>query len=72
MRKSYNPISRRDFLKLAALGAGALAFRPFAKQDLPECPQSDHLGRVTVGKVEVFATGELQFHHHSENPVVVY
>jgi len=54
MRKSYNPISRRDFLKLAALGAGAIAFRPFAKQDLPEFPQSDLLGRVTVGKVDVF------------------
>ncbi|MBI5354032.1 MAG: twin-arginine translocation signal domain-containing protein [Chloroflexi bacterium] len=54
VRKSHNPISRRDFLKLAALGAGAIAFRPFAKQDLSEFPQSDHLGRVTVGKVDVF------------------
>ena len=54
VRKSHNPISRRDFLKLAALGAGAIAFRPFAKQDLPEFPQADHLGRVTVGKVDVF------------------
>ena len=54
VRKSHNPISRRDFLKLAALGASAIAFRPFAKQDLPEFPQADHLGRVTVGKVDVF------------------
>jgi lipoprotein-anchoring transpeptidase ErfK/SrfK len=54
MRKSDNPISRRDFLKLAALGAGGLAFRPFVKQALPEFPQSDLLGRVTVGKVDVF------------------
>ena len=54
VRKSHNPISRRDFLKLAALGAGAIAFRPFAKQDLPEFPQADLLGRVTVGKVDVF------------------
>jgi len=48
-------LTRRDFLKLAALGAGALAFRPFAKQALPEFPQADKLGRVTVGKVDVFA-----------------
>jgi hypothetical protein len=54
MRKSDNPISRRDFLKLATLGAGALAFRPFAKQDLSEFPQADQLGRITVGKVDVF------------------
>lgn len=54
MRKNLNPISRRDFLKLAALGAGALAFRPFSKQALPEFPQADLLGRVTIGKVDVF------------------
>ena len=54
VRKSHNPISRRDFLKLAALGAGAIAFRPFANQDLPEFPQADQLGRITVGKVDVF------------------
>ena len=54
MRKSDNPISRRDFLKLAALGAGALAFRPFVKPVLPEFPQADQLGRVTAGKVDVF------------------
>ncbi len=54
VRKSYNPISRRDFLKLASLGASAIALRPFAKLDLPEFPQADLLGRVTVGKVDVF------------------
>lgn len=55
MRKSYNPISRRDFLKLATLGVGALAFRPFAKESLSQFPQADKLGRVTVGKMDVFA-----------------
>jgi len=52
--KKHN-LSRRDFLKLAALGAGALAFRPYTKQALPEFPKADQLGRVTVGKVDVFA-----------------
>jgi hypothetical protein len=34
VRKSHNPISRRDFLKLTALSAGVLAFRPFAQLTL--------------------------------------
>ena len=54
-RKSKSSVlTRRDFLKLSALGAGGLAIRPFAKLTLPEFPQSDKLGRVTVGKVDVF------------------
>jgi hypothetical protein len=44
MRKSYNPVSRRDFLKLVAHGVNTLAFRPFVKQDLPEFPQAEILG----------------------------
>jgi hypothetical protein len=52
--KKYN-LTCRDFLKLVALGAGALAFRPFAKQAVPKFPQAEKLGRVTVGKVDVFA-----------------
>ena len=47
-------LSRRDFLKLAALGLGALALRPLTKLDLPAFPQAEWLGRVTVGKVDVF------------------
>jgi len=47
-------LTRRDFLKLSALGAGSLAIRPFAELTLPEFPQADKLGRVTVGKVDVF------------------
>lgn len=48
-------VSRRDFLKLTALGAGALAFRPYAKLVLPEFQQAEKLGRITVGKMDVFA-----------------
>jgi hypothetical protein len=54
MRKSDNPVSRRDFLKLTALSMGALAFRPLPKLRLSEFPQSEKLGRVAVGKVDVF------------------
>lgn len=49
-------ITRRDFLKLAALSTGAVAFRPFKRLTLPEFPQGDRLGRITVGKLDVFAT----------------
>jgi hypothetical protein len=48
-------ISRRNFLKLAALGAGTLAFRPFAARFLPEFPQAGKLGRITVGKMDVYS-----------------
>ena len=49
-------LRRRDFLKLAAFGAGALAFRPFVQLALPEFPLADRLGRIAVGKVDIFAT----------------
>jgi hypothetical protein len=43
-------LSRRDFLKLAALGLGALAFRPLARiLPLESFPQSEYLGRVCSG-----------------------
>lgn len=48
-------INRRDFLKLAALGAGSLALRQFAKLPAPEFPQADKLGRITVGKQDVYS-----------------
>lgn len=54
IKSSSSRLSRRDFLKLAALGLGALALRPLTKLDLPEFPQAERLGRVTVGKVDVF------------------
>lgn len=50
-----HPLTRRDFLKIAALGAGALAFRPFTWQGISELQQSELLGRITVGKVDVYA-----------------
>ena len=53
--RDKHTISRRDFLKLAALGAGALALRPFTKLALPEFPQANKLGRVAVGKIDVFS-----------------
>lgn len=51
-------ISRRDFLKLAALGAGGLTLPPFARLlTLPpaQFPQAERLGRVTVGKMDLRA-----------------
>src|SRR5512145_203324 len=51
-------ITRRDFFKLAALSTGALAFRPLQKIFLPEFPQGERLGRIAVGKMDVFATAD--------------
>lgn len=50
-----NRFNRRDFLKLAALGGSSLAFRPFSRLLLPEVPQADQLGRISVGKMDVYA-----------------
>jgi hypothetical protein len=50
MKRLTSP-SRRDFIKLAGLGLGALAFKPPAFQavpDLPQFPAGDYLGRVAV------------------------
>lgn len=52
--KSNRLVSRRDFLKLTVLSTGALAFRPFLGLALPEFPQADKLGRITVGKMDVY------------------
>lgn len=44
------PLSRRDILKLAGLGAGALALRPFSdimRAPVVDFPKADHLGRLT-------------------------
>lgn len=49
-----NRLSRRDFLKLSALGLGSLALHPW-KENWQEFPQHEHLGRVTVGKVDLFS-----------------
>jgi len=47
-----SPLSRRDFLKLSALGLSALALRPWRRLfSLGDFPNSERLGRVCVGKV---------------------
>ncbi len=47
-------LSRRSFLKLAALGLGGLALRPFERSwFLPEFPLSDRLARVAVGMIDL-------------------
>lgn len=50
-----NSISRRDFLKLAAVGLGAAVLRPaidvLAQQ--PSFPDAERLGRVCVGKIDL-------------------
>src|SRR6266496_5033344 len=51
-------INRREFLKLAVFGAGTLAFRPLNRPLLPDFPQGDKLGRITVGKIDLFARPE--------------
>ena len=53
-------ISRREFLKLAAVGASSLVVNPWRQylsldtiKSLPDFPQSERLGRVCRGKLEV-------------------
>jgi hypothetical protein len=55
INKSALSLTRRDFLKLAGLGLGGLALRPFDRRLLPELPQTKKLGRITVGKMEIKA-----------------
>jgi lipoprotein-anchoring transpeptidase ErfK/SrfK len=46
--------TRREFLKLAALGVGGLGLRPLASRlALTEFPQAERLGRVAVGMVDL-------------------
>jgi lipoprotein-anchoring transpeptidase ErfK/SrfK len=52
--------SRRQFLKLAALSLGSLAFRPLRSSTLPmQFPQAEALGRVNSGMVEVKSRPDL-------------
>jgi len=49
-------LSRRDFLKLSAIGIGSLYFHPQnILRGLPDFPDAKRLGRVTVGMVELKA-----------------
>jgi hypothetical protein len=63
-RMRSHHLTRRDFLKLASLGLSGLAFRPFIRLALPEFSKADSLGRVTVGKVDVFIRPD------SDSPVI--
>ena len=48
--------TRRDFLRLASLGLGGLALHPFGRAfQLQDFPESERLGRVNAGKVDVKA-----------------
>lgn len=56
----FLPYSRRDFLKFAGAGIGALVIPPFkvsekSRLSLPEFPDSERLGRVAGGRLEVHA-----------------
>lgn len=60
-------LSRRDFLKLAALGLGGLALKPWQAAaasaralGIPEFPDAELLGRVAQGVAEVKARPELE------------
>jgi hypothetical protein len=55
MPNAPRTLSRRDFLKLAGLGAGTLALRPFRRGlYIPDFPAADRLGRnCTPGKIAV-------------------
>ena len=47
--------TRRDFLKLSILGLGTIASRSFPKMDLLQFPDTEKLGRITVGKMDLKA-----------------
>ncbi|HNK63228.1 MAG TPA: L,D-transpeptidase [Anaerolineales bacterium] len=61
------PVSRRDFLKLAGLGLGVMAFQPYSRRKgldyvmealampkrLPQFPASEIIGRVTDPDVDI-------------------
>lgn len=48
-------LSRRDFLKLVTFSSGPLGLLLPANYSLSEFPQEEALGRITVGKMDVFA-----------------
>ena len=63
------PLTRRELLKLAALGFGSLALRPASRLfQLSDFPQAERLGRVCYGKWELKARPDVD----SETVGVVY
>lgn len=62
-------VTRRDFLKLAALSLGSLGLNPWRRLfALPDFPTSERLGRVVVGKIDLKAHPD----EASENIGVLY
>ena len=65
-------VSRRDFIKIASLGVGALAFKDFAPRPvltpppLPQFPGGDALGRIAV--TPNFYSTELKAKPNSNEP----
>lgn len=55
LNKMGQGFSRRDFLRLAGLGLGGLAFRSWKSSPTStgDFPQAEQMGRVTVGKTEL-------------------
>jgi lipoprotein-anchoring transpeptidase ErfK/SrfK len=52
--RPHSVLSRREFLKLAALSLGGLSFTHYENGlALPEFPKAERLGRVSVGMVEL-------------------
>jgi hypothetical protein len=52
-QKNTQALSRRDFIKLAAVSLGGLAFQPFTRGILLDFPAGEKLGRITVGKMDL-------------------
>jgi hypothetical protein len=62
-------LSRRNFLKLAALGLGSLSLRPFRRSfRMPDFPQAERLGRVNVGRIDLKARPD----NDSETVAILY
>ncbi len=54
--KYKTEMTRRSFLRLAALSLGGIALRPLERfVRLPEFPNAERLGRICAGKVDVMA-----------------
>jgi len=51
----HSELSRRDFLKMTILSGGTLALRPLELMIQTGFPQAERLGRITVGKMDVYA-----------------
>lgn len=55
MTNTIPKLTRRDFLKLSALGIGTLASRPFSSMSPLQFPDAEKPGRITVGKMDLKA-----------------